>query len=71
MSLEELTLYDLMGEGHYVHLRKSNGFGYDMEVIREDTDETFTENEVHPCAVEGLAEFCRMYLNQYQRVCES
>lgn len=66
MNLETITLHDLMGEDYSVYIRKNEKFGYDMEVVRDDTDESFKVN-VHDFAADSLAVFCRMYLNDYER----
>jgi len=55
-----------MGEDHSVYIRKNSKFGYDMEVVRDETDESFTVN-VHDFAADSLAVFCRMYLHGYER----
>lgn len=66
MNLETLTLHDIMGEEYSVYLNRNKKFGYDMEVVRDDTEESFKVN-VHDFAADSLAVFCRMFLTRYER----
>lgn len=70
MNLETLTLYEIMGEDFNVFLRKNDKFGYDMDVIMDETDEGFAVEGIHEYAVDSLATFCRMYLKQYDKLQE-
>jgi hypothetical protein len=65
MNIEEMTLGEIMGEDHYVRLMKSEKFGYDMEVIREETEESATWEDIHPYALDSLALFARRFLKAY------
>lgn len=66
MNLETITLHDLMGEDYNIYVRKNEKFGYDMEVVKDDTEESFKVN-VHDFAADSLAEFCKMFLTRYER----
>src|ERR1700743_1402480 len=62
--LDEISLYQLMAEGRYIWLDKNKKFGFDFEIHDEDSPYTkYCEKEIHPCAIEGLASFCRRFLN--------
>ena len=67
----QVTLHDLMGEDHYPRLtRTEDAFGYDFELINDDTDVSTITYGVHPDAVDGLAVFCRRYLATYNKIHE-
>lgn len=65
--IEEITLYELMGEEHDVHLRKDKKHGIIFEIDDENGEPVALEN-IDPCAAEGMASFCRRYLHCYDRV---
>jgi hypothetical protein len=68
MTIYNLTLAELMGEPHAVWLNKSKQFGYDLHIEGYDNDVEINERSIHPCAVDGFAEFCRKFLSHYDRL---
>ncbi len=67
-TLHDVSVSDLMGIDHTVWIKKNPRFGFDIEVQNdEDTYEVFQEKELHPYAIESLAEFCRRFLQSYSR----
>lgn len=68
-TFNDLTLADLMGDDHCVWLGKNKEFGYILE-IENDEGQQIIEKCIHPAAAESLADFCRRYLNFYDRIGE-
>lgn len=67
-TLQDITLYDLMGNEYELHLKKNERFGFDFDVECEEDEKHVQELMLHPCAAEGFAEFCRRYLASYERL---
>lgn len=68
MTINKLTLGELMGDHHAVWLNKSPEFGYDLHIEGYDNDIEINERNIHPCAVESFAEFCRRFLSHYDKL---
>jgi hypothetical protein len=66
-SIHEITLYDLASCEHEVWLSENSKFGLNIELEDENGD-VFEEQGLHPCAAEGLADFCKSYLRTYERL---
>lgn len=66
-DLSELSLYDIMGEDHYIYLNKNHNGTYALEISNEDAKPVVCDYNIHPFAVEGLALFCKRFLNIYSR----
>lgn len=66
-TLEECSVYDLMGQEHQVWVGKNTKFGYVLEIENED-GQKISESQIHPCAMESLATFCRQFLNNFDRI---
>lgn len=66
-TLEELSLYALMGEDFGIWINKNPKFGYDVEIDDESGFPIIREN-VHPDAIDSMARFCRMFLRDYERL---
>lgn len=67
-TLNDVTLYDLMAEDLDVWLGKNKEFGFILEIDDENGNELVTEKQIHPCAANSLADFCRSYLHSYDRI---
>lgn len=67
-TLQDITLYDLMGNEYEIHIKKNEGFGFNLEVECEEDEMHVQELALHKCAAEGFAEFCRRYLASYEKV---
>lgn len=68
-TISELNLDDLMSEDYSVWIKKNSRFGFDVEISNdEQTYNDFAASGVHPYALEGLASFCRRFLQSYSRV---
>lgn len=66
-SLSALSLYDIMGEDHYMHLTKNQNGTYNIEVSDENAKPLVSDEHIHPYAIESLASFCKHFLNLYSR----
>ncbi len=65
-SLCTLTLYDLMAEPMDVWLTRNKDFGFKLEIDDENCETLVNDDELHPCAAESFAIFCRSYLFAYE-----
>ncbi len=64
----ELSLYHLASQDCDVWMTKSKSrFGYTLQIESEE-GKTYLETELHPSAAESLADFCKRYLRQYERM---
>lgn len=68
-TLSGINIYDLMAEDMSVWVGKNKEFGYVMEVENE-SGEIAKEAQIHPCAMESFAEFCRRFLHSYDTISE-
>jgi hypothetical protein len=66
-TLEDITLYELMGEEHSVWLGRNDKDGFDI-VIENESGQQIIEKQLHECAAESMAAFCRQYLAHYERL---
>lgn len=66
-STENINLYELMGDDYYPYLTKSDD-GYTLIVEDAESNTIAETKEIHFCAVDGFAEFCRRYLASYERL---
>ena len=66
LHLTELNLYNLMADDCNVWLNKNEKFGFTLE-LEYDDGSTFIDNNLHPCAAESLADFCKRFLRLYGR----
>ena len=64
-STNQITLYDLMAEDMDVWLIKRATKRFNLQIDNENGDTVVDECEIHPFAIEGLARFCRNYLNTF------
>jgi len=64
-NISEITLYDLMADDHNVWLRRDKR-GYIIEIEDDEGNHT-KEEEIHPFAADGLADFCKRYLCAYEK----
>lgn len=65
MKLKDINIYELMGLDHYVHIKRNNKFGFDLEIINDEEKINYVNEQLHPIAVESLAQFCRGFLHSY------
>lgn len=63
----DISLYDLCGNDFEVWMKKSKGFGFDLEVESEEGNKHI-ELGLHPFAADSLADFCRQYLHCYDKL---
>jgi hypothetical protein len=66
-----LSVYDLGSIDHCVSLSRNKKFGFTLEVTNEEDQLIYTENELHPYALESMASFCRRFLHCYENVMEN
>jgi hypothetical protein len=66
-GLDVLSVYELMGEEHEVWLNRDSKGILSIEV-KNESGELFVESDLHDCAAESLADFCKRYLRQYEKV---
>ncbi len=64
-NLCKLSVYELGGIDHYVHLRRNKQFGFNLEIINEEDQVTYEEKELHPYALDSMVSFCRRFLDSY------
>lgn len=64
-SIEDLTLYELMGTDHFVSIRKDWKFGYNVTIENDDGELVIEEKQMHPMAMDCAARFCRRFLEMY------
>lgn len=67
-STSDINLYDLMGDDYYPYLSKDVNGDYTITIEDFDNKVIAEEVQIHPCAVDGFAEFCRRYLASYERL---
>jgi hypothetical protein len=67
-TLSSLSMYELMADEVDVWVTKSKGFGFTLHL--DGYDYEMVEEEIHPCAMEGLADFCNSYLRFYNKAIE-
>jgi hypothetical protein len=68
-GLGDVTVDDLMARDTYVWVSKNKDYGYLLELENDNSTEPFLrEVGIHPCAMESLANFCRRYLNFYDKI---
>lgn len=67
-STSDVNLYDLMGDDYYPYLSKDVNGDYTLTVEDFDNKVIAEEVQIHSCAVDGFAEFCRRYLASYDRL---
>lgn len=67
-SISDINLYDLMGDDYYPYLSKDVNGDYTITIEDFDNKVIAEEVQIHPCAVDGFAEFCRRYLASYERL---
>lgn len=65
-SLTEINLYELMGEHHDIWISRNAKFGFNVHIDDDNYEPLIREDGVHPCAIEGFAEFCRRFLVSYE-----
>lgn len=66
-SLEEISIYDLMGSEYDIWITKNKNFGFDIEIDNDEYETILHEKELHPFAVESLVTFCKKVLLSYAR----
>jgi hypothetical protein len=66
-TITNITLYDLMAEDMDVWITRNKDFGYNLQIDDENGDTLIDDSFIHPCAAESLADFCRRYLNSYDK----
>ena len=66
-TTNEVTLYDLMAEDLEVYVRSNPKHGFDIEINDEYGQPLLFEDNIHEYAVDSFADFCRMFLNSYER----
>lgn len=68
IGIEQISLYDLMAEDFCLHLSQSNqGYNLHLEGYDPDSPEVEEEN-IHPCAIDSLADFCTKFLGYYNKL---
>jgi len=67
LSINDITLFDLMAQDYDVWMTKNDDFGYNLEIDDENCEMRVRESELHPCAADSFAVFCRSFLACYDR----
>lgn len=67
-SIENVNLYDLMGDDYYPYLAKDAKGDYTLTVEDFENNVIAETAQINQCAIEGFAEFCRRYLASYERL---
>jgi predicted flavoprotein YhiN len=67
-STSNITLYDLMAQDLDVWITRSSKLGFKIEISGENGENLVEEDRIHPFAADSLADFCRSYLRNYDRV---
>lgn len=65
-SIEDITLYDLLGGYFTPYIKKNNDSTFNIEI---ETPEEYTikESNINEIAMESLAQFCRDFLRFYEK----
>lgn len=64
----DVTLYDLMAQDLDVWLVRGKKFGYDLTIEDEEGVKIVDKEEIHPCAIDSMADFCRSFLAFYDQI---
>lgn len=68
IPIEELTVYDLMGDDYYCQIHLVSQKNIKLEIENSDGTIYSKDSCVHPCALDSLATFCRTFLRAYQKI---
>ena len=66
-TMSSMTLYDLMAEDLGVWVNIDERFGINLQIEDENGEVILDEEHVNKCAADSFADFCRNYLNSYDR----
>jgi hypothetical protein len=67
-SIESVTLGEIMGEDMTVWLGLNKASGYDMSIDDENLNPLARYEQIHPFAVNALADFSRCFLFFYDAI---
>jgi len=65
--MKKLTLYDIMGEGHYILANLEKDGDINVSVLNEDDQEVYHEKS-HQFAWESLVSFAKMVISQDEKI---
>jgi hypothetical protein len=66
-EINTLTIEDIGGSDCEVWLKKNDRFGFDLEIESEDLG-AYIHKGLHPFAAESMADFCRRFLQCYDKI---
>jgi hypothetical protein len=68
-TLSTISIYDLMGQDYNVWIKKEPNFNYTLLVESDEFEsDVFAEEDAHQFSLESLAQFCRSFLRQYDKL---
>ncbi len=65
-SAETMSLYEIMAVDQYVFLTRNEKFGFDLKIENSEEHIVYSDEGVHPYAIDSLAVFCRRFLHRYE-----
>ena len=68
-TLSTISIYDIMGHDYNVWIKKERDFNYTLRVESDEFEnDVFAEEDAHQFCLESLAQFCRSFLRQYDKL---